>query len=158
LTIKIPTPISAVHPLEALYKRPKTDANPNPASSFSFFGADNNEDVEVETQLQLQVPLTPFTQKDFEFRGLRSAAPTPDTAHPNKRFIWPTADEDDDDNEASSPIRKDDKPEEGRSESDFQKWFWENRGETNRAWKKRRKEVAKEKRQRENRKRSDRAV
>jgi hypothetical protein len=155
LTIKIPTPISAVHPLEALYKRPKTDANPNPTSSFSFFGADNNEDVEVETQLQ--VPLTPFTQKDFEFRGMRSAAPTPDTAHPNKRFVWPTQD-DDDDNEANSPIRKDDKPEEGKSKSGFQKWFWENRGETNRAWKKRRKEVAKEKRQRENRKRSDRAV
>jgi hypothetical protein len=155
LTIKIPTPILAVHPLEALYKRPKTDANPNPTSSFSFFGADNNEEVEVETQLQ--VPLTPFTQKDFEFRGLRSAAPTPDTAHPNKRFIWPTED-DDDDNEASSPIQKDGKPEEGKSESNFQKWFWENRGETNRAWKKRRKEVAKEKRQRENRKRSDRAV
>ena len=155
LTIKIPTPISAVHPLEALYKRPKTDANPKPTSSFSFFGADNNDDIEVETQLQ--VPLTPFTQKDFEFRGMRSAAPTPDTAHPNKRFVWPTEDEDDD-NEASSPIRKDYKPEEGKSESDFQKWFWENRGETNRAWKKRRKEVAKEKRQRENRKRSDRAV
>jgi hypothetical protein len=155
LTIKIPTPISAVHPLEALYKRPKMNANPKPTSSFSFFGADNNEDIEVETQLQ--VPLTPFTQKDFEFRGMRSAAPTPDTAHPNKRFVWPTEDEDDD-NEASSPIRKDDKSEEGKSESDFQKWFWENRGETNRAWKKRRKEVAKEKRQRENRKRSDRAV
>lgn len=42
-------------------------------------------------------------------------------------------------------------------ESEFQKWFWENRGETNRAWKKRRKVVSKEKRQRENRKRGERA-
>ncbi|PGG97546.1 hypothetical protein AJ79_09161 [Helicocarpus griseus UAMH5409] len=36
-------------------------------------------------------------------------------------------------------------------ESDFAKWFWENRGDNNRAWKRRRREAAKEKRQRENR-------
>jgi hypothetical protein len=44
------------------------------------------------------------------------------------------------------------------AESDFQKWFYEHRGETNRAWKKRRKVAAKETRQRENRKRADRAA
>ena len=38
-------------------------------------------------------------------------------------------------------------------ESEFAKWFWEHRGETNRAWKRRRREAAKEKRLRENRKR-----
>lgn len=42
--------------------------------------------------------------------------------------------------------------------SDFQKWFWENRGEVNRGWKKRRKVVSKEKRQRENRKRGEQRV
>ena len=41
---------------------------------------------------------------------------------------------------------------------DFQKWFYEHRGETNRAWKKRQKEVKKEVRQRENRKRGDRGA
>ncbi|OJD16507.1 hypothetical protein AJ78_03320 [Emergomyces pasteurianus Ep9510] len=40
---------------------------------------------------------------------------------------------------------------EGKGESDFSKWFWENRGDNNRAWKSRRREAAKEKRQRENR-------
>lgn len=171
LSIKIPdsgitsTPItSEVHPLEALYKRPLPDALgslPKPSASFSFFGADGDEDLEEEAQDQ--VPLTPFTQKDFEFRGIRSAAPTPDTAHANKRFIWPTDnDEDEEDEEVSSPIRRESPAKAtdakaGEPESDFQKWFYENRGEANRAWKKRRKAVAKEKRQRENRKRKDRA-
>lgn len=172
LSITIPnsaitlTPISGeVHPLEALYKRPRPDSLgtlPKPAAStFSFFGADGDEDLKEESQDQ--VPLTPFTQKDFEYRGIRSAAPTPDTAHANKRFIWPTDnDEDDEDEEASSPIRKESPAKAsdaktGEAESDFQKWFYENRGETNRAWKKRRREVAKEKRQRENRKRNDRS-
>ncbi|KZF22850.1 hypothetical protein L228DRAFT_247251 [Xylona heveae TC161] len=36
-------------------------------------------------------------------------------------------------------------------ESAFAKWFWENRGDTNRGWKRRRREAAKEQRQRENR-------
>jgi hypothetical protein len=153
------TPIaSSVHPLEAIYKR-KVDEKPN-AGSFNFFEGNDGEDIEVETHLQ--VPLTPFTQKDFEFRGIRSAAPTPDTAHPNKRFVWPTDNDDDDDEgeaETNSPIREGKgKEKEANPESDFQKWFWENRGNVNRAWKKRRKVVAKEKRQRENRKRQDRAI
>jgi len=164
LTIKIPdsiasTPIaSSVHPLEALYKR-NSDEQPKAGPSFSFFGDNEEEEIAVETHLQ--IPLTPFTQKDFEFRGIRSAAPTPDTAHPNKKFVWPTDNDDDDDDEeeASSPIREPKgKEKEAEPESDFQKWFWENRGNVNRAWKKRRKVVAKEKRQRENRKRQDRAI
>ena len=112
-----------------------------------------------------QVPLTPFTQRDFEYRGMRSAAPTPDTAHPNKRFVWPTENSDDEDEDApSSPIRKGSSSKEGEkkegasAESDFQKWFYENRGDTSRAWKKRRRTVAKEKRHRENRKRGERAA
>jgi len=171
LTIKIPesinsTPITtSVHPLEALYKRTKTDDSSTPkpaASSFSFFGGDNDEDDDIEVETHLQVPLTPFTQKDFEYRGIRSAAPTPDTAHPNKRFIWPSNDEEDgsdeDRQEASSPIRKSGSVQangekDGGEESEFQKWFWENRGNVNRAWKKRKRTVAKEKRQRDSRNR-----
>ncbi|KAH8665910.1 hypothetical protein BGZ60DRAFT_410179 [Tricladium varicosporioides] len=182
LSIKIPspaitaTPISAeVHPLEALYKKSKQEGEdtavvPNP--TFSFFGADADGDEEME-EAHDKVPLTPFTQRDFEYRGIRSAAPTPDTAHANKRFLWPKPkpdqDDDEDDGEASSsPIRKKfdvgmskeigKKEEAAAPESDFQKWFYENRGETNRAWKKRRKIVAKEKRHRENKKRQERAI
>ena len=38
-------------------------------------------------------------------------------------------------------------------QSDFAKWFWEHRGETNRAWKRRRREAAKEKRKSDNKRR-----
>jgi len=202
LTISIPnsavtsTPISnpagTVHPLEALYKRAKSNpSNTDPkaqSSSFSFFGADNDdledEELAAEAQDKGGVPLTPFTQRDFEYRGLRSAAPTPDTAHGNKRFLWPgksasppsehsdNSDDDEDDKEgSSSPVRKfkarmvkdgkekvdkgaesEGKGEKGGAEeSEFQKWFYENRGSSTRAWKARRKAAAKEKRQRENR-------
>ncbi|KAG0649965.1 hypothetical protein D0Z07_3773 [Hyphodiscus hymeniophilus] len=172
LSITIPesgitsTPMTdEVHPLEALYKRQRPDSlssvpKPTP-STFNFFGADADEDLEGEALDN--VPLTPFTQRDFDYRGIRSAAPTPDTAHANKRFIWPTENDEDDEEEASLPVRKESpvKPTEdgktGDAESDFQKWFYENRGDTSRAWKKRRKVVAKEKRQRENRKRNDRS-
>ena len=37
-----------------------------------------------------------------------------------------------------------------KSESDFAKWFWENRGENNRAWRRRRREAMKTERQRQN--------
>lgn len=172
LSIKIPpsassTPISAVHPLEALYKKPKTDskeASKPEAPTFSFFGADGEADEEMD-EVPAQLPLTPFTQRDFEYRGIRSAAPTPDTAHPNKRFTWPTENSDDENDDApSSPIRKSTPGESSRKEegtapeSDFQKWFYEHRGETTRAWKKRRRTAAKEKRHRENKKRESRAI
>lgn len=42
--------------------------------------------------------------------------------------------------------------EEGEGESEFRKWFWEKRGDINRAWKKRRREALKAKRVVENRK------
>ncbi|TVY51372.1 hypothetical protein LCER1_G007746 [Lachnellula cervina] len=174
LSIKIPsatsTPTSAVHPLEALYKKPKPDdgaAHKPDVPSFNFFGADGDGDVDEEIdEVPNQVPLTPYTQRDFEYRGMRSAAPTPDTAHPNKRFVWPTENSDDEAEDVpSSPIRKGSSSKEGEkkeeganAESDFQKWFYENRGDTSRAWKKRRRTVAKEKRHRENRKRGERAV
>ncbi|KAG4029846.1 hypothetical protein MFRU_014g01410 [Monilinia fructicola] len=175
LSIKIPSPIvhatsipTEVHPLEALYKRPKADADPNSGdpkpepnpTSFSFFGADD-EDSDIGEEPN-QAPLTPFTQRDIEYRGIRSAAPTPDTAHANKRFVWPGVNEDDGD-ERNSPTPKEaiggkiifkEKESEEAPESDFQKWFYEHRGENTRGWKKRRKTVAKEQRHRENKKRS----
>ncbi|KAG9232778.1 hypothetical protein BJ875DRAFT_67515 [Amylocarpus encephaloides] len=188
LSIKIPepeitlTPVSAtVHPLEALYKHPKLGQESVPKSavpSFSFFGADGDvdEDEEME-EAQDKVPLTPFTQRDFEYRGLRSAAPTPDTAHANKRFMWPSSrddDEDEDEVASCSPIRHQkfknnekskpkgngkEKSNEGeKEESDFQKWFYEHRGDTNRAWKKRRKIAGKEKRHRDNKKGGERVA
>ncbi|RAL63255.1 hypothetical protein DID88_004332 [Monilinia fructigena] len=175
LSIKIPSTIvhttsipTEVHPLEALYKRPKADADlnsdkpkPDPKpTSFSFFGADD-EDSDIGEEPN-QAPLTPFTQRDFEYRGIRSAAPTPDTAYATKRFLWPGVNEEDGD-ERSSPTLKEttggkiifkEKESEEAPESDFQKWFYEHRGDNTRGWKKRRKTVAKEQRHRENKKRS----
>ncbi|OBT53151.1 hypothetical protein VE04_06000 [Pseudogymnoascus sp. 24MN13] len=151
LTISIPPPpglkskeTASIHPLEALYGRRDQGANASEApaaSSFTFFGDGNNSDVATMT----------------------SAAPTPDTAHPHrKHFSWPAEEEDEGDyNTADSPTRKaggsgeadPNAKEETDPNQDFQKWFYENRGETNRAWKKRQKEVKKEVRQRENRRR-----
>ncbi|KAK2624728.1 hypothetical protein QTJ16_005921 [Diplocarpon rosae] len=169
LSIKIPdsltsTPIvSSVHPLEALYKYNATNQLRATNPSFSFFGADDDDDTIAEPRHQ--VPSTPFTQKDYEYRGVRSAAPTPDTAHPNRKFVWPTENDQDERDEAlaGSPIRKGEAKGKGKEiptepESDFQKWFYENRGDVRRAWTSRRKSAAKEKRQQENRKRDRRAI
>ncbi|RKU42983.1 hypothetical protein DL546_000942 [Coniochaeta pulveracea] len=187
LHIKIPPPPATpgkteVHPLEALYKRNKpadaTDAAESEAQPFSFFGgADIEEDDNPSGSLQ--IPMTPFSRADFENRGIRSAAPTPDTAHPNRSFKpWAPDDIDeedegeDDDVEAGpedTEMLDDDGEEEDaatggpaagtdESTSDFQKWFWEHRGDLNRSWKRRRKTAAKEKRYRENRARAERAI
>ena len=174
------TETKEVHPLEALFKRPKGTASSTPRkptlevrTSFSFF----DPDAANESSSHLTIPQTPFTQRDIQERRLRSAAPTPDTAAPGKTFanVWAgdpdieEADEDEDEEETAEPdlsstplAEKGNAPEEDEKgkphESDFAKWFWENRGETNRAWKKRRREAAKEKRQRENRKRGRSAI
>ncbi len=194
LTIKIPaaTPAKVVHPLEALYKRPKDEAGnsqsaPKEPEPFSFF---DNADVEEDDTVapRSQPPMTPFTKQDFEYRNVRSAAPTPDTAHPSRSFnLWPRADtlkealeeeeeeeEDEDEGEEAEgqdeedtamanftnhntdASAADDSTEVGVS--DFQKQFWESRGELNRKWKRRRKTAAKEKRYRENRARAQRAI
>ncbi|KAM3074982.1 hypothetical protein ACMFMG_007554 [Clarireedia jacksonii] len=159
LSIVIPdSAIHEIHPLEALYKRPKpnptTETESNPVSSFSFFGADADSDIdddETVANAEEQYPLTPFTKKDIEYRAIRSAAPTPDTAFASRKFVWPTDNED-------SPSGVNGKgagtEEEGgkEKESDFQKWFYEHRGESTRAWKKRRRAAAKEVRHRENKK------
>jgi hypothetical protein len=178
-----------VHPLEALFKRaPASASTPTKLTpintSFSFF--DNNDGMEIDVDESGNAPATPFTQKDLEWRGLRSAAPTPDTAAIGRRFSFDwrkgshEADDDDEgemsDLEAEQQLSnntkansqhlpgvaedddEDDEAEEqqgeteGKPESEFRKWFWENRGDINRAWKKRRREALKAKRHTENRK------
>ena len=155
-----------IHPLEALFKRPKNAAShtpkkPNLEVSTSFNLSEPRVDG-GESQT-LVMPQTPFTQQDIRQRRQRSAAPTPDTAAPGKTFgdMWAgtsdisDVDEDDEQEDAIvgqaedvSTGPKDEKP-----ESEFSKWFWEHRGETNRAWKRRRREAAKEKRQKDNKER-----
>ncbi|KAK0742939.1 hypothetical protein B0T18DRAFT_430330 [Schizothecium vesticola] len=192
LSIRIPpaTPKDAkVHPLEALYKRPApadgvtTEPEQTSEKPFSFFdhanddasdgeapAATTNEEEGPKTQQALM--MTPFTRRDIETRGIRSAAPTPDTAHPSRRFKpWDddAADgniaeesEDEDMVGEGSPSGKATRAAGGREEaaatSDFQKWFWENRGDINRSWKKRRKQAGKEKRYRENKARMAKAI
>ena len=155
---------SEIHPLEALFKRPNNAASHTPrkpnlevSTSFNLLdpGVDGGENQ------TLGIPQTPFTQQDIRQRRQRSAAPTPDTAAPGKTFgdMWAgtsdISDEDDEQEDATagkvedaSTGSKEEKP-----ESEFSKWFWEHRGETNRAWKRRRREAAKEKRQKDNKER-----
>jgi hypothetical protein len=189
LSIKIPpaTPgKNEVHPLEALYKRNKptdgasaTNGAEVEALPFSFFGG-GDIDEDDTAGASLQIPMTPFSRADFENRGIRSAAPTPDTAHPNRSFKpWASEpddiDEEDegedgesdagpvdtdmhDDGEQDGAVTGGPPPGADESTSDFQKWFWEHRGDLNRSWKRRRKTAAKEKRYRENRARAERAI
>jgi hypothetical protein len=148
-------------------------------TGFSFFGgggaaagrdSDDDEDIpDAEPQAQ-HPPHTPHTKLDLEWRGTRSGAPTPDTAAIGKRFSFPFTDEDDEeDDEDDDENDGDELPEVGvldetspsrkvgekvaaeGEESEFRKWFYENRGELNRGWKKRRREERKLKRQRESR-------
>lgn len=202
-----PTPASTsnkIHPLEALYKRQKqevtTPSKPSAESEpFTFFGGQDIDEDEDMTDAQngegsglegidgrddrpassqgLQPPMTPFTKQDFEWRNTRSAAPTPDTAHPSRmsRIWYQRGDEDeglddleedqgedDDGHSVAGPARapgsEDGAEGSTNPNTDFQKWFWEHRGDLNRSWKKRRKTSAKEKRYRENRARADRAI
>jgi hypothetical protein len=158
---------SAVHPLEALFKKPKKPASQDVAkpslelaTSFSFFETEDQDDNEGEAN----IPGTPFSSLDFGSRGLRSAAPTPDTAHPSRFSSYGSSglpgdeeSEDDDNRAAGGPVsgepskpRKHDGETPSRQQSEFEKTFWKNRADNNRAWKLRRRTVLKEKRQREN--------
>ncbi|RHZ47982.1 uncharacterized protein CDV56_103976 [Aspergillus thermomutatus] len=146
-----------VHPLEALFKRPALESSnslpaPETSAQFSFFGQEEIESEEEEEQNK--EPQTPFTKKDLLSRGLRSAAPTPDTALINRTFDWTNDDPDAMDmteGYTDTPIARSETKMASKEESEFTKWFWENRGDNNRAWKKRRRDAAKEQRQRENR-------
>ncbi|RYP69617.1 hypothetical protein DL769_005237 [Monosporascus sp. CRB-8-3] len=174
LTIKIPpTTPAKVHPLEALYKRPKTEEGaikdtPQKSEPFAFF---DNEDLEEEVSMgpPSQPPMTPFTKQDFEYRNVRSAAPTPDTAHPSRSFnLWPREEtleealeeDEDEDTAMAEPLEQGTAAASNTDAptSEFQRQFWENRGDLNRKWRKRKKTVAKEKRYRENKARAQRAI
>jgi hypothetical protein len=159
-----------VHPLEALFKKPQRPASSQDVakpslelatSNFSFFDADAGDDVEEDPN----IPGTPHTSQELRARGLRSAAPTPDTAHPSRFNSYgstglPGDEEEDSEDDAyqqpTSSTRENALSQltggQGQP-SDFEKMFWEKRGENNRAWKARRRTVLKEKRQRENRSR-----
>ncbi|KAL4813378.1 hypothetical protein BDW67DRAFT_168427 [Aspergillus spinulosporus] len=149
---------TGVHPLEALFKKPadQQKLDTEPPVQFSFFGqgdADSDADFEEELSSNLE-PLTPFTKKDLRDRGLRSAAPTPDTSQVSKIINWNTPKNSNSAIGEDNPFADSPMPKSGTAateESDFSKWFWENRGDNNRAWKKRRRDAAKEQRQRENR-------
>ena len=170
LKINIPAPDTPsddkIHPLEALYKRkkPNDEAAETPAQKsepFTFFGGAEEEDVEdEEADRAPPMPMTPFTRQDYEWRNVRSAAPTPDTAHPSRmQNIWTSQqDEDDDMEDAEEEEEEDAQANEKNPVSDFQSWFWENRRDLNQSWMKRRKTAAKEKRHRENKARASRAV
>ncbi|KAI4223327.1 MAG: hypothetical protein L6R36_005506 [Xanthoria steineri] len=157
-----------VHPLEALFKRPQAAASQTPQkpslevkTGFNFF----EPDEEPAGNAVVAIPQTPFTQQDFQERRLRSAAPTPDTAAPGKTsfgHLWSQgsggdsrSDEEREDitsTPRASNTHTKNEAEEEAEESEFAQWFYEHRGETNRAWKRRRREAAKEKRHKENKK------
>ncbi|KAG9961276.1 hypothetical protein KCU61_g5730, partial [Aureobasidium melanogenum] len=162
------TPPREVHPLEALFKKKApSDSTPRPApinTSFSF-GITDDIDEDME-DADPAYPSTPFTRT----RDIRSAAPTPDTAAIGRKFSFSFANQFADDdieenydaeeeyqNANYEPLGVKEKAE-GEEETEFAKWFWENRGDSNRAWKKRRRDVMKVKRQRENRRISRRVV
>lgn len=221
IAVTLPSPSTKeVHPLEALFKRPKPLNLSTPASnptstptkslaintSFSFFEG-NADAMEVDTEAPDGVPTTPYTQRDLEWRGLRSAAPTPDTAAIGRRFSFPwrngsqEADDADADGDVEAVMRLENNTkanavakhlpgvveedeeaeveddvaadaeaeagvdvdgdvaaegeedgEEGKTDSEFKKWFWENQGGLNRAWKKRRRDALKAKRLSDNKK------
>lgn len=155
-----------IHPLEALFKLPLQPQTPSKNTTdaadttFSFFGGGNDDDIEEEPGAETQIdqptanietePQTPFTKLDSQARGVRSAAPTPDTAAVGSRFRDVAA--------TGTGNREDDKEDEEseneiREESEFAKWFYQNRGDNNRMWKRRRREAAKEHRQHLNRQR-----
>lgn len=144
-----------IHPLEALFKKPAGHQmlDPTPPTQFSFFGqGDVNSDEELEKAAPEKLePLTPFSKRDMQDRGLRSAAPTPDTSQVARIINWSTSSTPGGEMPAysNSPVPK--LGSDPKQQSDFAKWFWDNRGDNNRAWKKRRRDAAKEQRQRENR-------
>ncbi|KAI9681809.1 MAG: hypothetical protein M1829_000554 [Trizodia sp. TS-e1964] len=161
------------HTLETLFKRtspqPSHAQGPKisvePVSTFTFFGPDADDGIPP-------LPNTPFSARDINERSVRSAAPTPDTAAPGKAFsgLWPrkrSKDTASDDTPASSANRTklevpggnkingafgNNKMYTVENDKEFEAYFYEHRGEMNRAWKKRRRECLKIARQGENKK------
>jgi hypothetical protein len=186
-------PPKEIHPLEALYKRPQLsslDTTPRTPKepAFSFFGAGDDSDIEAAETVTQNEPQTPFTKQDMEWRGVRSAAPTPDTAAIGRRFSFSVMrhidiDEEDSDGDSTGKAAEgktsavdglgitNNNPQFGQSEensqhrnveqreeSEFTKWFFENRSENNKKWRARRREAMKMKRKRENRRLTRRIV
>lgn len=174
-----PQPAETVHPLEALFKRPapkpESASKPKPGpidTSFSFFNSGSAEGDDDDMQDVAYPPQTPHTKEDLEWRSIRSAAPTPDTAAIGRKFSFPFArgdvdeDEDEDGDEdmgvegeglGASDVKSGAQSGE-REESEFRKLFFDQRGDFNRGWKKRKRETRKAKRQMENRRVGRRAV
>ncbi|CAG8882793.1 unnamed protein product [Penicillium nalgiovense] len=147
-SVEIPTEATQEVGQDSSAKEPAREAE----AGFSFFG----NDIESEDEPQMaepQTPFTPFTKNDLQHRGQRSAAPTPDTSAAARHMTWNESEDSDEDVSIDSPVKKA-RGEAGTSmeETEFAKWFWENRGDNNRAWKKRRRDAAKEQRQRDSRK------
>ena len=145
------------------------------STSFSFFDPDDHAEAQGGTSSML-MPQTPFTQQDIRHRRQRSAAPTPDTAAVGKTFgdVWgggKVADDDDEEDdeggkgvdeheqadgkESTEKLEKSEgsKGEDTKEESEFAKFFWDQRGHNNRAWKRGRREAAKEKRKQDRKER-----
>jgi len=158
-----------IHPLEALYKRPKNDPSaPRPLTEpetapiktvFNFFETEENEAPHEKdsNDAEFAVPQTPFAKRDQESRSMRSAAPTPDTAAPKGRFRapWSAAEDEEGDDLggestmiASSPVKGDAHQPDGqvRPLTAFEQQFWKEQGDYNRSWKARRREAQKEQR------------
>ncbi|KAH6616819.1 hypothetical protein C7974DRAFT_402493 [Boeremia exigua] len=183
-----------IHPLEALFKRTPTLSTPTKPppinTTFSFFDNETTSPPAATSPTDA-APTTPFTQRDLEWRGLRSAAPTPDTAAIGRRFSFDwrkgSADAEEDaelsgDGAAEAQLSLNTRANKGKGLADvveeaeggedgeaapagepkedsaFKAWFWEHRGDINRAWKKRRRDALKAKRQVENRKVAGRRV
>lgn len=148
---------------------------------------DDEEDANAAAETTENLPQTPFTERDLQWRREREGAPTPDTAAINRKFSWSVgriverdAQDHDEEDEEQETGRYDDVDMgnadalgitngtvasmqvggdgDEKEESEFAKWFWENRGDTNRAWKKRRRDAMKIKRKRENRRLTRRVV
>ena len=161
------TPVSnGIHPLEALFKRPnkaasRTQKKPALEVSTSFNLLD--PDADENGSSGVLIPQTPYTQQDIRQRRQRSAAPTPDTAAPGKTFgdFWEgnsdiSAGDEDTETEGAPKVEVDEaaaKKKRDHPQSEFQKRFWEQRGETNRGWKRKRREATKEKRHNANKQR-----
>ena len=151
-----------IHPLEALFKKPNPPTGADAAkpsleveTSFSFF---DRHTPENEDDLP-PMPITPFTSQELNSRVMRSAAPTPDTAHPSRFSSFTSAlasrEGSASTNEESHNTQRDQSVQ--SSQSDFERRFWAERGQNNRAWKARSRAAKKEQRQKENRLRRTKA-
>lgn len=174
---EISGPLSLPSSTKSSPQKPLPPINTNPSSaasfSFGFAGGDGGDEEEGGDHVP---PLTPFSREDRVSRRVRSAAPTPDTGAIGRKFSFSFMGGEDDEEgedggeagngegegeaggdalglglEGIGNVHPERQGQVEKGESEFSKWFWEHRGETNRAWKKRRKEAMKEKRQRENR-------